>query len=329
MVCPPNVFYSHQTPRSGEGFAGVNIFNDTTVWYKDNNREYIEVPLDTPLIANRTYCLRFYTSKGDNCMWATKNIQLAFANSAFYYYDASFNYINSLSPAIEANLIVEDTINWTKVEGTYLANGGEKYILLGNFLPGDSVTRKLVLPYSMGTTAYYYFDDISIYEQPDFNAGTDTTICPWHSTVLGPTSIRSDVSYSWSPTAGLDNPNIANPTANPLVNTTYFLTITDTNQLACSSVLTDSIKITVSGCVGITENIETFNFNIYPNPSKDFFNVETNVLNYTVFIRDIYGRSVMNITLTRPRTEISSNALSNGVYYLTYGNQTKKLIIQK
>lgn len=47
--------------------------------------------------------------------------------------------------------------------------------------------------------------------------------------------------YSWSPTAGLSNPNIANPTANPGSTTIYTLTINDSG--GCSD--TDQMTVTV------------------------------------------------------------------------------------
>ncbi len=49
--------------------------------------------------------------------------------------------------------------------------------------------------------------------------------------------------YSWSPATGLDNPNIANPVANPSVTTTY--TVTGSNSKGCTG--TDTVTVKVSG----------------------------------------------------------------------------------
>ncbi len=54
-------------------------------------------------------------------------------------------------------------------------------------------------------------------------------------------SITSGVSYSWSPTNGISNPNIANPTFGPLSTTTYTVTITD----VCSDTTTEDVTINV------------------------------------------------------------------------------------
>ena len=76
------------------------------------------------------------------------------------------------------------------------------------------------------------------------NAGEDVTICSGSSVQLdGSASGGTEpYAYSWAPSAGLDNPNIANPNASPSENTTYTLTVTDANL--CSD--TDDVLITVN-----------------------------------------------------------------------------------
>lgn len=73
---------------------------------------------------------------------------------------------------------------------------------------------------------------------PVANAGTDITICEGQSTQLNATG---GVSYSWAPSTGLSSTTIANPVANPIVTTTYTVTVTD--GLGC--VATDVIIVTV------------------------------------------------------------------------------------
>lgn len=73
------------------------------------------------------------------------------------------------------------------------------------------------------------------------NAGTDQNICLGGSTTLNGSG-TSATTYSWSPSTGLSNPNIANPTANPTVTTTYILTVSDGGS--CSD--TDTMTITVT-----------------------------------------------------------------------------------
>src|SRR6185436_19566661 len=60
------------------------------------------------------------------------------------------------------------------------------------------------------------------------NAGSDQAICSGNSVTIGTTAL-SGYTYSWSPTTGLNDPNLAQPTATPTSTTTYTLTMTPTN----------------------------------------------------------------------------------------------------
>jgi hypothetical protein len=62
------------------------------------------------------------------------------------------------------------------------------------------------------------------------DAGPDKTICAGGSTTIGNTALTG-YTYSWSPITGLNNPNIAQPTASPSQTTTYTLTISTLNLL--------------------------------------------------------------------------------------------------
>ncbi|MFK7982540.1 MAG: PKD domain-containing protein [Saprospiraceae bacterium] len=74
------------------------------------------------------------------------------------------------------------------------------------------------------------------------NAGADQTICQGGNTIL---NASGGVAYSWSPSTGLSNPNIANPVANPSTTTTY--TVTVTNAAGCTS--TDEVTIIVNNFI--------------------------------------------------------------------------------
>jgi len=70
-------------------------------------------------------------------------------------------------------------------------------------------------------------------------AGVDNEMCAGSSVQLNATG---GTTYSWSPSTGLSNANIANPVANPTATTTYVVTVGDQNQ--CQD--TDTLTITVN-----------------------------------------------------------------------------------
>jgi len=80
-------------------------------------------------------------------------------------------------------------------------------------------------------------------EKPLVQTSNDTSFCPGNSIQLNTTGAQN---YSWSPSAGLSNTGIADPTASPVISTKYIVTGT-----------------TVSGCSAK----DTVNVNIYPKPA--------------------------------------------------------------
>jgi len=86
--------------------------------------------------------------------------------------------------------------------------------------------------------------NITVSGAPVAHAGIDHTIsCGSTGTTIGTPGLTG-YSYTWSPVSGLNNPNIAQPVANPLGNTLYQLTVTD---LATGCFGTDDVNISVSG----------------------------------------------------------------------------------
>ena len=73
---------------------------------------------------------------------------------------------------------------------------------------------------------------------PIADAGPDVTIFDGAGTTLNATG---GFTYAWTPSTGLSDTAISNPTANPTVTTTYYVTVTSAN--GCSA--TDSVIVTV------------------------------------------------------------------------------------
>ena len=92
---------------------------------------------------------------------------------------------------------------------------------------------------SKGTNSLEDYQTIK-YCQFTANAGNDVSICPGASTNLS-ASATGAVSYSWSPSAGLSNPSIANPVATPTVTTNYVVSVT--NGSGCTD--QDTVIVTV------------------------------------------------------------------------------------
>ena len=89
-------------------------------------------------------------------------------------------------------------------------------------------------------------DDITVtvHPLPTVDAGADVTIIESESVVIGgaPTATgNGPFTYDWTPSTGLDDASLANPTASPVTTTTYTVEVTDAN----GCVATDSVEVTV------------------------------------------------------------------------------------
>lgn len=84
-------------------------------------------------------------------------------------------------------------------------------------------------------------DDVAMYEWKISIPPTVATCAD--DRTIGPTDIIPEAVYSWSPTAGLSNPNIPNPTANPTTLTTYTVTVTYPNLPWTISPMTASVDV--------------------------------------------------------------------------------------
>lgn len=87
----------------------------------------------------------------------------------------------------------------------------------------------------------YYGTSPSVFELSTVvaNAGNDQSVCAGSSVNLNATG---GVTYSWLPSTGLSDPNIANPVASPSTTTTYTVFVTDAN--GCTQ--PDEIVVTVN-----------------------------------------------------------------------------------
>ena len=131
---------------------------------------------------------------------------------------------------------------WTFGDGNSSTNQNPSnvYLTAGTYL----VTFVAINANGSDTIAY----NVTIYDNPIINAGTDQTICFGASIGL---SASGGFTYNWTPPTGLSSTSIYNPTASLTSTTTYTVIGTDTN--GCMN--TDNITITVNPEIVLTGNV--------------------------------------------------------------------------
>ena len=151
-------------PYSGEGYLGLY-----TYWTYAIQREYKSVELTEPLVAGVGYHAKFHVSRMDSCWFATRNIGMLLSVAIP---EASLSHLLSVEPQVsyDGNDFLIDKDGWMTVEGSFIANGGERYLTLGNF-DDDANTDTLFVPGGgvppahsevFWSSSYYYVDGVSL-----------------------------------------------------------------------------------------------------------------------------------------------------------------------
>jgi len=173
-VSIPNNGAGFQQPKNGNGYAGLSPYQRSSPSGPFNYREYIQTMLVDSLITNNIYCVSFYLNCASISSISIDKVGLYFSNFAI-------NSSTSLSlpyiPQIESppSFYLTDTLGWYKVEGTYTALGGEKYITIGNFR--DEVTTDTIHTDPLfASSSYYYIDDVSVIKCDTTNPFDETSI---------------------------------------------------------------------------------------------------------------------------------------------------------
>lgn len=164
----PANYYGVQRPFDGLAYSALATYYD-----KDasgiNFREHLMQELELPLTSGFEYKVTFWVSLCDSMEFATNGLAALFsADDPRYWPTADFV---TVQPQVEyLGPPISDKIGWTKVEGTFIAQGDERFMSIGCFLadedPDFEAIRIADTPNQPDSWdgAGYYLDAISLYE---------------------------------------------------------------------------------------------------------------------------------------------------------------------
>lgn len=160
----PDNFYGSEGPRDGGNYAGIVAFS----YGSKVPRSYLMTKLDVPMKKDMRYCVKFYISLAEGSKYATNNVGINFGKKPFGT-DSKVSIIAEPSVMHFNNdhKIISARYNWTEICGMYTAEGGEKYITIGNFLSDEETKNERVkkdpnVKVAQQVSAYYYIDDVSV-----------------------------------------------------------------------------------------------------------------------------------------------------------------------
>lgn len=162
---PLNI-YGKEDAKDGENYAGIVAYS----FGQKVPRSYATVKLNSPMKKGMKYCVEYYVSLAECSKFAINTVSAKFSKKSYGtdtklpIYDEA-----SISPFSEEPLTAR--YNWTKVCGVYTAEGGEKWLTMGNFnsdedTKNNSLRMKKEKDWDFKVdeiaAAYYYIDDISV-----------------------------------------------------------------------------------------------------------------------------------------------------------------------
>lgn len=162
----PQNYIGFQEARSGYGYAGYYAVNSQL---NDNYHEYLSVKLNKPLEKGHLYRLTYYISLAELALGISTPLQFIDHSGAFLSNEA-LNIDNWLrineQPQVQSksSIFLNDSTGWQKIEGTFIAEGSEKFLTIGCFLRFENISYNYLSEESPYVLAYYYVDDVSLIE---------------------------------------------------------------------------------------------------------------------------------------------------------------------
>ena len=175
-VVNPTAGLFFQYAHFGNGYAGICCDyypGDVTPTFQ--YREYLQAVLSESLIAGQCYYCEFWVRPFNN--FGMAETFSAIDDIGMFFSDTLIKTEHPTEPLfLTAQIknpfgrIISDTTAWTQINGTFMAEGGEKFLTIGTF-GADSTINRFYYHYIQGysNAVYYFFDNFSLCPCDDTN----------------------------------------------------------------------------------------------------------------------------------------------------------------
>jgi gliding motility-associated-like protein len=255
----------YQQPHTGNAFAGCGIYGINNFLDSANIlAEYFSVKLPGKLKPNKCYYGEMFVSLGNVSNIAINQIGMYLTPSTFT--TASFSFTNTIQPQIQwdTTMIFQDTMNWVKISGRFIANGGEEYLTIGNFRDGKHLKKTFISAWTYPSNCsapsdpnicYLFIDDVALYEIPPPQLQeNEVTICPESDSLFLGDTARIQTSYQWYEN-GIAIDTTSYIKVKPGQTTTYVLQSTSCATTSQTIVVTYSANCTPPEPIEVVEPI--------------------------------------------------------------------------
>jgi outer membrane protein OmpA-like peptidoglycan-associated protein len=131
--------YSSSQPQCGNSYSGVKTHGRL-----DQNRDYLSIRLSEPLKKDVRYKISFSIKLADSSYYAVSTFGALITNKHPKKLLKKKKYIQARPQLFHPPDSVIKGKRWHTIEGYYHAEGNEKYLTLGNFMPNNYIKTELL-----------------------------------------------------------------------------------------------------------------------------------------------------------------------------------------
>jgi hypothetical protein len=155
----PNNYGGYQQASTGNAYAGIATYYVSI----PNYRDIIGRDLTAPLSIGTKYYLSMQVNLSIDSFGSSSHASnnLGIRLSTVPYSNVDPAPINNVSH-LNYSTVITDTMNWTRVSGSFIADSNYSYIAIGNFYTDANTSNVQVFSVAPDPFAYYFIDDVCV-----------------------------------------------------------------------------------------------------------------------------------------------------------------------
>jgi Secretion system C-terminal sorting domain len=324
----PNTQWFYQFPKTGGGTVGLeNTFYNFPSEYC---RSLVKCKLHQKLIAGKTYYAKLYCVSGERTYsHFSDGISMYFDNGQLdtmvsIQKDSTGIYAQVVPQVINPfGNVITDTVNWTKIEGCFVANGTETYLTIGNFKSNANTALILYPNGGSPTTSGMLIDDVSVYPIDLAN-----WLPPSYGCAIGDTALIGLPNFE-TPDAKWYTYNMvlidsgSQIKVKPAANGTKYICGID----MCNTMVFDTVEVVQWPLSSGEWQVVSGELKVYPNPATDVIQV-SNVAGDKVGLYNAVGQLVAEQKVVQNKATMQVGHLPKGVYVVKTAGQVAKVVIR-
>jgi hypothetical protein len=324
----PSSYRFDQWPRHGANTI------ELTIWDKNNYptpptwiKSFPKAALQTQLIAGKEYCATAYITSGDLAIYEHINgFGMYFDNGMLdtvitIHKDSTGDYF--LNTQVQCGFPITDTANWVKIQGSFIANGTETHITMGNFLEDSALIFAPAWVSPTYPAQPIMVDDVSLIPIDLHDWLQDAYVAVGDSVWVGlhPLEYSDGIWYD-STMQILDT--AAGFWYTPEANNTWFIQGIE----VCGTMRYDTMHVYFA-----PQSVQAHQQSavlVYPNPCTTNCTIEVpqTYLGETCTLVNALGQTVLQQVLSTTTKSIKLQQLPRGLYYLHVKGEVKKLVLR-